>query len=207
MPLTPALAPWPDRFLGGPVCLDFINTIEGPGTPREHDRLSDYAALLHWGQARGTLAAPTAARLAAHASSHSRAARTAWQHAVDLRAELRALAEALQQGHDLAPLSAALNRRFAALPATPPRLEPVAGQRQLRLALPGRQLEEALWPVLWSAAALLSSDEIGKLGQCHAASCSYFFIDHSRNHSRVWCSTEGCGNRERVKRSYRSARG
>jgi hypothetical protein len=153
MPLTPALAPWPDRFLGGPVCLDFINTIEGPGTPREHDRLSDYAALL----------------------------------------------QGLGQ--------CALNRRFAALPATPPRLEPVAGQRQLRLALPGRQLEEALWPVLWSAAALLSSDEIGKLGQCHAASCSYFFIDHSRNHSRVWCSTEGCGNRERVKRSYRSARG
>jgi predicted RNA-binding Zn ribbon-like protein len=41
-----------------------------------------------------------------------------------------------------------------------------------------------------------------RLKACAADNCQWAFYDHSRNHSRVWCSMDVCGNREKV-RSYR----
>jgi predicted RNA-binding Zn ribbon-like protein len=68
--------------------------------------------------------------------------------------------------------------------------------------LPGAALEEVLWPVLWSLTALLASDDAGRLGCCQAPGCGWFFVDESPNHSRLWCSSEVCGNRERARRAY-----
>jgi hypothetical protein len=40
---------------------------------------------------------------------------------------------------------------------------------------------------------------------CGNAYCRLIFLDSSRNHSRRWCDTSGCGNRDRVRR-YRGSR-
>jgi predicted RNA-binding Zn ribbon-like protein len=42
----------------------------------------------------------------------------------------------------------------------------------------------------------------GRLKICPADDCRWAFYDHSRNHSRRWCSMSACGNRAKV-RSYR----
>ena len=68
--------------------------------------------------------------------------------------------------------------------------------------LPGKSLEEPLWPVLWSLSALLTSGDAGRLGFCQAEGCGWFFVDESPNHARTWCSSEVCGNRERARRAY-----
>jgi predicted RNA-binding Zn ribbon-like protein len=72
--------------------------------------------------------------------------------------------------------------------------------------LPGKQLEEPLWPLLWSWAAVLTSADAGRLGLCQAKGCGWFFVDESPNRSRAWCSSEGCGNRERARRAYEKKR-
>jgi predicted RNA-binding Zn ribbon-like protein len=96
---------------------------------------------------------------------------------------------------DLAPL----NRRLAALPAQPAlRRE---GRRYVH-DLAGARLDEALWPVLWSLSALLSSDDAARVDRCRAEGCGWFFVDESPNGSRTWCSSEGCGNREQARRAY-----
>ncbi len=42
------------------------------------------------------------------------------------------------------------------------------------------------------------------LGQCSNEACRLVFDDASRGHTRRWCDTAGCGNRDRVGRTRRS---
>ena len=185
------------RFLGGRVCLDFANTVDWRTSDAPEELVADYPALLAWSARRGTMAAFTAARLRAAAARRPRAAARALREARVVRAEIWTLAEALHRGAavELGPV----NRRLAGLPPQP-RLRR-EGRRYVH-ELPGARLGEALWPVLWSLSALLSSDDAARVGRCRAEGCGWFFVDESPNGSRTWCSSEGCGNRERARRAY-----
>lgn len=118
---------------------------------------------------------------------------------------------------DLAPF----NHRLARLPVQPrlillerpiePPIDGMAnGVRSGKAAyvydLPGRSLEEPLWPILWSWAALLTSLDATRLGSCQGQGCGWFFVDESPNRTRLWCSSEVCGNRERARRAYSKRR-
>jgi predicted RNA-binding Zn ribbon-like protein len=72
--------------------------------------------------------------------------------------------------------------------------------------VPGDRLEQPLWPVLWSATALLTSADAARLGRCQAAGCGWLYVDESPNRTRLWCSSEVCGNRERARRAYAKRR-
>src|SRR5207248_11011958 len=63
-------------------------------------------------------------------------------------------------------------------------------------------LDWIVWPVLRSAADLLTSEEIHLLRQCASQTCSWLFLDTSKNHSRRWCDMQNCGNRAKVNRHY-----
>jgi predicted RNA-binding Zn ribbon-like protein len=114
-----------------------------------------------------------------------------------LRVEIWKAAEALCRSERVQP--GPFNRRLAALPAQPRLVRSSAGYVH---DLPGKSLEEPLWPVLWSLSALLTSQDAGRLGFCQAEGCGWFFVDESPNHARTWCSSEVCGNRERARRAY-----
>ncbi|MGW7576130.1 CGNR zinc finger domain-containing protein [Streptomyces sp. NPDC054765] len=45
----------------------------------------------------------------------------------------------------------------------------------------------------------------GQLRQCEGESCTLVYLDTSRGRRRRWCSSEVCGNRERVARHRRRA--
>ena len=66
----------------------------------------------------------------------------------------------------------------------------------------GDRLADPLWPVLWDAAALLTSANLQRLGRCDDEHCGWVFLDHSRNRSRRWCAMEDCGNRAKARRHY-----
>lgn len=189
---------WIDSFCGGSVCLDFVNTVEWIKTPKAEERLTDYQALLTWSRARATLAGTAVDRLETLALAEPIAAQTAFQDALSFRDELRALLHRLEAGE--APETTALNKRLTGLPPMPPLILLGDGYQH---DLPGHDLAEPLWPVLWSLSALLTSEDAGRLGTCGGQACGYLFIDLSRNRSRRWCTSEGCGNRERVRRAYK----
>ena len=64
-------------------------------------------------------------------------------------------------------------------------------------------LRRVLWPIVRSAAELLTSDKLDRVGQCAGDSCGWLFLDTSRNRSRRWCEMEHCGNRAKARRHYR----
>jgi predicted RNA-binding Zn ribbon-like protein len=189
------------RFLGGRACLDFANTVDWRTSTAPQDLMPDYAALLRWSKLRGTLPAPALTRLGARGARRAAAAAAVAQEAHALRAEIWRAAEALHRG-DRVHLGL-FNRRLATLPEQP-RL--VRGGAGYVLDLPGRALEEPLWPVLWSLTGLLSSEDAARVRCCQAQGCGWFFVDASPNRSRTWCSNEGCGNRERARRAYARSR-
>ncbi len=61
-------------------------------------------------------------------------------------------------------------------------------------------LDRVLWPVVRSAAELLTSDQLDRVRECAAEDCAWLFIDGSKNRSRRWCDMAVCGNRSKVRR-------
>jgi predicted RNA-binding Zn ribbon-like protein len=41
-----------------------------------------------------------------------------------------------------------------------------------------------------------------RLRRCNDNGCGWLFLDTTRNHSRRWCSSGDCGNRDRARRHY-----
>ena len=73
--------------------------------------------------------------------------------------------------------------------------------------MPWPWLQEAmLWPVLRSAAELLTSEEAARVRQCASETCSWLFVDRSRTHRRRWCDMKTCGNRDKARRYYQRHR-
>jgi predicted RNA-binding Zn ribbon-like protein len=63
-------------------------------------------------------------------------------------------------------------------------------------------LDAPLWTVARAAAELLTAPELGRVRECAGPTCSWLFVDASRNGSRRFCSPTSCGNRDRVRRFY-----
>lgn len=184
------------QFFGGRVCLDFANTLDWRLTDSPVELIPDYMALLAWSERRGTLPARTLAKLRAQAVKSS-ATDVVTREAHLLRAQIWAIADRLLESRH-AGLST-LNARLSELPPQPGlRVE----NHRYVFDLDGSDLRQPLWPVLWSLTTVLASEDAARIGRCQAQGCGWYFVDESPGHSRTWCSSEVCGNRERVRRAY-----
>lgn len=188
------------QFFGGRVCLDFANTLDWRLTDSPVELIPDYARLLGWSSRRGTLPAHAISRLRQHEAA-SRACGELMRQAHALRAEIWALAEDLIARRPLR--LDRLNARMAQLPSQPPLC---ARSDRCAYELDGEDLRQPLWPILWSLTALLVSEDASRIGSCAARGCGWYFVDESPNRSRMWCSSQVCGNRERARRSYAKSR-
>ncbi|HKV46396.1 MAG TPA: ABATE domain-containing protein [bacterium] len=188
------------EFVGGRLCLDFVNTLNG-SRARPDERLLSYRDLVAWGRQAGVLTDPEARRLAQAGLRRPEEAAKALADAVALRETIYRIFAAGCEGRapdraDLAVLNAALPRAFAHLRVSP-QGEDYAWEWAVDDAL-----DRMVWPVARSAAELLVSDEASRVGRCGQENCDWLFFDTSRNHSRRWCTMRGCGNRAKARRYY-----
>jgi predicted RNA-binding Zn ribbon-like protein len=70
-----------------------------------------------------------------------------------------------------------------------------------------RTLEGPLWPLVRSATDLLTSSEVSTVRECALETCSWLFLDHSKNQKRRWCDMKVCGNRSKARRHYARTKG
>lgn len=194
---------------GGALCLDFANTWSDRSRP-ETEKLRGYADLLGFARQARLLAGGAETGLAELAKRQPRAAAAALDLGRGLREVLYRIFSAAAAAR--APAASDLERLNAALPEALSRLrlecrddggcvwgwaEPEAAGE------PAGALEAPLFPILRSAAELLTSDELRQVRECAAGDCTWLFLDHSRNRSRRWCSMATCGNRAKAQRHYR----
>ena len=193
------------EFSGGTLCLDFANTV-GDRPRCANDQLSNYDDLLEWADQAGILDDEERTALARRAAGHEDAARRTFHHAIELREAIYRTFSALAAGErpgpgEIAALNAAL---LEALPHL--RLEP--GETDYGWVWCGTDssLDSPLWPVVRSAAELLTSKDTALVRECASETCSWVFLDRSRTHRRRWCDMKTCGNRAKARRHYERAK-
>jgi predicted RNA-binding Zn ribbon-like protein len=194
------------ELIGGRLCLDFVNTATARGSAGYRDYLPAYGALVAWGRHAGAISATQAPILIEGAAESPQAAKDALDSAIALReAVYRLLCSAVAKHQPPAAELSCLNRELRD-----------AGIRQVLLAeasgfewgweFEPRDLNSVLWPVVRSAAALLTSPELSRVRQCARPGCQWFFLDESKNGSRRWCTMAVCGSRVKSQRFYRRSR-
>jgi len=202
------------KFVGGRLCLDFINTVSGRGSNPgagdrdyadiiEKERLVTFTDLTRWGRAAKVLTSAEAAALWRAALAAPAKAAQAVNRARVLREAMYRLFKTAVEGWrpDAADLEV-LNRELQQARAHE-RLAPEARGFGWSWHAVGPALDRVLWPAARSAAELLTSDELQRVNQCGGEDCRWLFFDTSRNRSRRWCDMAECGNRAKVRRFRR----
>jgi predicted RNA-binding Zn ribbon-like protein len=186
----------------GVLCLDFANTIgrrkEDP--PRGED-LNRYADLIAFGQQTGVLTDEAAAQLWDEATRQPAEAERAFIAAISFREAIYRIFSGIAAGREADPDDlAAVNARFAEAVGRARIVPDGDGFRWEWPEEPGALLA-MLWPIAWSTAELLQKPEtLRRVRECASDSCSWLFLDMSKNGSRRWCSMESCGNRAKAQR-------
>jgi len=192
---------------GEVLCLEFANTSDHPPVAAD-DKLRDYTGLVAWAKRQALLPRAEAAELLAAARARPEDAAAAHRRALELREVIYRLFSATARGEAPAEEDlAAVNRVLA---ATRLRLRASADATPccgLEWTGEGDVLDRILWPVVRSAADLLTSQEVARVRECDSETCSWLFVDRSRGGRRRWCDMRTCGNRAKARRYYRRHRG
>ena len=182
--------------IGGEISVDFANTVSWEGD--EAGRFRSWRDLVDFLELRGAVGRGEGTALRAMGERDARGCAAAFEQALELRATVRAVLEALAGRR---PLQArwvdAVNRALA------------LGVGSARIARQGRgwRLDfapvlgeplRALAPIARSIADLIVRGSGARIRKCANPRCILYFRDTSRTGRRRWCSMAVCGNRMKV---------
>jgi predicted RNA-binding Zn ribbon-like protein len=189
------------ELLGGLVCLDFVNTIHEYGAVDPREELHNFEDLVAFADQSGAITRRQAAELSKKATSDRVSATRTLAAARDCRLALYRLFAAIVDkkrvpSEDLDFVNRQLARTFQNLRIQRKGDEMEWGWKE------DRSFESVLWPILRSAAELLTSVERRLIRECGSETCTWLFLDRSKNRTRLWCDMKTCGNRAKWRRYY-----
>jgi predicted RNA-binding Zn ribbon-like protein len=203
------------KLVGGRLCLDFINTVDGrksDSTRKESqsvnsqllgDKLGEYSDLVEWSRHSDIVTATEAERLIHASKRNTREAKNVLDRAIALREALYRICKAMMTGRgpqraDLVTVNDELLKARAHERLT-------HGPHGFSWELVGGEaaLDRMLWSIAQSGAELFTSGDLSRLRECSGEDCGWLFEDTSKNRSRQWCDMQDCGNLAKVRR-YRT---
>jgi len=195
-------------FQAGDLTLDFANTADWHASDHPEELLNTYVDLVNWSRDYSLLTPEDAQALTTKAKQQSKAAMNALEKAIALRETIyrifSAIASNIQpRDEDMNRLKDAWGEAIAAAKMVPEGKRFTWNWERHPLAF-----ERMLWPITLAAVNLLFSKSLSQVGQCaDDRGCGLLFIDTSRNHSRLWCDMNSCGNRAKAHRHYHRSKG
>ena len=184
---------------GGHLALDFVNTAGWHASDEPSEWLVDYDEVLRWARHVGVLDVRGAAALARRAAARPREAEAARRRLLAFREAAFRTFRAVTAGRAAAASDLAAIAAANADALRRAQLVPASTRYELRWPVDDA-LDVPLWKPASAVLALLTSGELERLRECGGHPCGWLFLDRSPNRSRRWCSSEECGNRERVRR-------
>lgn len=200
------------RLIGGQLCLDFVNTVDGRGSysPSANnvlgDKLGNYFDLVEWSRHAGIISVAESRRLIEEGRRKPTEAGKVFSRAIALREALyrifkAELTDQQPQSVDVDKLNDELQRARSHETLTR------AGDAfAWEWTSPATALDRMLWPIAQSGAEYLTAGDLSRLRECGGENCGWLFEDTSKNRSRQWCYMPDCGNLEKVRR-FRARRG
>lgn len=189
--------------VGGNLALDLANTANRASHPEPRDKLRAYEDVVVWGERTGLFGSGLAGALRAEAERRPDAAGVALARTAELREALYAIFSAV--GANRAPPESDVLTLDAFLRggAAHRRIQRDKDGWTWRWEAGDEPLEQHLWPTAWAAADLLTDGDLRRVKECANDTCSWLFVDMSKNRSRRWCDMKDCGNRAKARRHYR----
>jgi predicted RNA-binding Zn ribbon-like protein len=191
------------ELVGGSLCLDFVNTVSTRIEALGREYLTSYGELVVWSHHVGLLTAKEAQVLEENAARHPDLAAATLHRAIAVRETVYRVFSKIAHdqrpdGADLATLNRVLRE----------------GLSRIEISQAGRgfawtwvvdegELDRMVWPIVRSAADLLTSGDLERVRQCARDGCDWLFVDLSKNQSRRWCSMDMCGSRVKSRCYYR----
>ena len=178
------------RLVGGSIALDFVNSRSGP----EDDALTGYADVVAWARYTESLSKAEAVALHRVARQEPRGAEAAFRRCLRIRDCLDGVFRELARG-GRASKNALAELRDHEIDALG------AAELDGGYAWSWRHDHSLLRPVrpfVHAAVELLTAGRLDRVKGC--GSCSFLFLDESKNRSRRWCSMEDCGTAEKIRR-------
>jgi predicted RNA-binding Zn ribbon-like protein len=201
MPTTSPSRPESIELIGGHPALDLVNTVSWrQDADRWRENLAVPLDLLTWAQRTGVLDGRQIVAMRRAIAQETETAEGVLDRVRELREELyHRLTDGIDRpgGSPQIEEGSPLHRAFAdavtvgSLAGAPARwsLEPHCLLDLPRvLALHALDLVQTMSP--------------DRLRRCDDHGCGWLFLDITRNHSRRWCSSSDCGNRDRARRHY-----
>ncbi|OGA16094.1 MAG: hypothetical protein A3G25_08780 [Betaproteobacteria bacterium RIFCSPLOWO2_12_FULL_63_13] len=188
------------RCPGGALCLDFCNSGQGVRGSRAVEWIAGYPELVDWLEAADAIPRAQAARLLRSGATAPTAAAAAWKQAIIVREALfRVFSAAARQTAASRPDLELVEAEFATC-VTSSRLDWLDGRYVWRLQPEATSPRVVVHPIVRSAVDLLTSETLSRLRQCAGETCSWLFLDETKNRSRRWCEMASCGNLAKVRR-------
>ncbi len=187
-------------LISGNLCLDFANTVGGIRGGIVHERLNHFTDLVLWSQQAGILTENETRDLLDEAESSPVEAAATFERAFILREAIYQVFSAIVHEQSISNnLLAPLNTEFVQA-MTHVRIIDGEHGFELGWSRHTKALDQMLWPIIRSAVDLLTSPDLKKVKECASESCGWLFVDTTKNSSRHWCETQGCGNKARVRK-------
>jgi len=192
-------------FIGGELCLDFINTLGGMRGKETKEYLQDYNDLVNWASKAKIILPEIKDELVEGSRYRASMVKEVYQRSLEFRECLyRVLESHLEEQYPNAEDMEIINS------------EQTEANKHLKLVFDRggyswrfdeRTTREdfVLWLIVHSACRLLTSDLLGYLKICGSSTCGWMFLDQSKNKSRRWCEMKTCGNRTKQK-SFRTTK-
>ena len=200
--------PFPALFLADSPGLDFLNSIATP-VDVPVDWIGDGEGLLAWLEQAQLVPRTVLEDIRKRAlpgelnqvAAQVRDLREWFRSFVRLHRGKPLTAEAL---HELHPLNHLLERdeKYGKIVIAPDAAHSALAVASLRR---WRSPESLLQPIAEILAALVTEENFAWVKACEGPVCTLLFADHTRGHSRRWCSMELCGNRAK-QAAHRSRR-
>lgn len=190
------------KFVGGNLCLDFINTAGEHLAAQRSEYLKTYEDLLSWAVAAKVFDEEEKKRLLKRAEFEPAKADQTLTKAIKLREILFQILVAVSR--DEACPSELLKSLNKYLTEALKHLQIEQANKSFAFEWKDSEdsFEQIIWVVTWSAANLLAHEDLKFLKLCADNSCGWLFLDTSKNKKRAWCDMKDCGNRNKLRRFY-----
>jgi predicted RNA-binding Zn ribbon-like protein len=194
----------PFLYVGGDPALDLVNTVDWTSIGPRDERLRTYEQVTRWAEGAGVVGAATGRRLRRLAAERPRRAAGALEYVYRTRETLRDLFAAVARGESPDLALPRFNRLLAEALERLEIAQDAGGHGHAGYDWRWRGQDSdprgVVWPVVWSAASLFRSEELGSVRVCDGDDCGWMYVDRSRNGFRRWCQMRTCGTREKTRR-------
>lgn len=182
----------------GWLCLDFANTVDWHASSNPEETINNYADLLNWAQKVDIITANEAKLLQDVSGKKPAETKVILNKAKEIREAIYETLSSAAHGRPARKADLVVLNKAIADTLSHSILVSKDNSFEWDWDSSTKELDFILWPIVKSAAELMTSEALHRVGQCaDEHGCGWLFWDSSRNRSRRWCDMRDCGTGQR----------